>query len=218
MDADDLRANPHVDQVILRRVKEFEEEFIEKALNDALEDIDAGASSIEEALDALRTIGAHIPRESDLPYPETDDAGLRDAVQKAGESTYARILSMDVKERIMVALKGSREERAILVNSRNRLVARAVLSSPKLSEPEIEKFAASRSVSDEIIRGIASNPRWTRMYPILVALTFNPKTPPTLTLRMLSRLSVRDVARLSRDRNVNPVVRRQAKELFERRR
>lgn len=215
---DDLRTNPHVDQVILRRVKEFEEEFIEKALKDAVDGIDGMGPSIEQALEALRSIGAHIPRESDLPYPEIDDAGLRDAVEKAGASTYGRILTMDVKERIMCALKGSREERSILVNSRNRLVVRAVLSSPKLSDPEIERFAASRSVSDEVIRVIASNPRWTRQYPILMALAFNPKTPPALTLRMMSRLSVRDIGRLGRDRNVNPVVRRQAKDMFERRR
>ena len=215
---DDLRANPHVDQVILRRVKEFEEEFIEKALKDAIDGADGYGPTIEEAIAALRSIGAHIPRESDLPYPESDDAGLRDAVEKAGSSTYGRILTMDVKERIMCALKGSREERTILINSRNRLVVRAVMASPKLSDPEVEKFAASRSVSDEVIRVIASNPRWTRMYPILVALAFNPKTPPALTLRMLPRLSIRDIGRLGRDRNVNPVIRRQAKDLFDRRR
>jgi hypothetical protein len=215
---DDLRANPHVDQVILRRVKEFEEEFIEKALKDAIDGADGYGPTIEEAIAALRSIGAHIPRESDLPYPESDDAGLRDAVEKAGTSTYGRILTMDVKERIMCALKGSREERSILISSRNRLVVRAVMASPKLSDPEVEKFAASRSVSDEVIRVIASNPRWTRMYPILIALAFNPKTPPALTLRMLPRLSIRDIGRLGRDRNVNPVIRRQAKDLFDRRR
>jgi len=215
---DDLRANPHVDQVILRRVKEFEEEFIEKALKDAIDGADGYGPTIEEAIEALRSIGAHIPRESDLPYPESDDAGLRDAVEKAGTSTYGRILTMDVKERIMCALKGSREERSILIHSRNRLVVRAVMASPKLSDPEVEKFAASRSVSDEVIRVIASNPRWTRMYPILVALAFNPKTSPALTLRMLPRLSIRDIGRLGRDRNVNPVIRRQAKDLFDRRR
>jgi hypothetical protein len=215
---DDLRANPHVDQVILRRVKEFEEEFIEKALKDAIDGADGYGPTIEEAIAALRSIGAHIPRESDLPYPESDDAGLRDAVEKAGTSTYGRILTMDVKERIMCALKGSREERSILISSRNRLVVRAVMASPKLSDPEVEKFAASRSVSDEVIRVIASNPRWTRVYPILIALAFNPKTPPALTLRMLPRLSIRDIGRLGRDRNVNPVIRRQAKDLFDRRR
>jgi hypothetical protein len=215
---DDLRANPRISPVVLRRIKEFEEEFIEKALKDAIDGADGYGPTIEEAIAALRSIGAHIPRESDLPYPESDDAGLRDAVEKAGTSTYGRILTMDVKERIMCALKGSREERSILINSRNRLVVRAVMASPKLSDPEVEKFATSRSVSDEVIRVIASNPRWTRMYPILIALAFNPKTPPALTLRMLPRLSVRDIGRLGRDRNVNPVIRRQAKDLFDRRR
>jgi hypothetical protein len=214
---EDLRGNAQIDQVVMRRVREFEEEFIEKAIHEE-DDAEGTGLSIEDAIHSLRSIGGHIPKEGPMPYPEDDDPSLRDAVTRVGESAFGRLLVLDIKGKIMAALKGSREERAILINSRNRLVVRAVLSSPKLSDPEVERIATSRSVSDEVIRTIAANPRWMQLYGVIVALAQNPKTPPQVALRIVSRLAVRDIARLSRDRNINPVVRRRAKEMFERRR
>ena len=215
---DDLRANPRVTQVVLRRVREFEEEFIEKAISGKLAELDAAGTSIEEALAALRAIGAHIPHEDAMPYPSADDPGVREEVERLGLSTYGRLARMSVKQKVVVALLGGREERTILINSRNRLVVRAVLGSPRLTESEVERFAAARSVSDEAIRIIASNRRWMQQYGVIQALAQNPKTPLQTALRLLPRLSVRDLSRLARDRNINPVVRRRALEFPSRRR
>ncbi len=153
-----------------------------------------------------------------MPLHGGDDPALAQAVARMGLSTFGRLLTMGIKEKIQVGLKGTREDRAILVNSRNRLVVRAVLASPKLTDPEVESFASLRSASDEVIRTIANHPRWTRRYQVVLALVQNPKTPPQAAMRFLPRLSVRDVQRVSRDRNVNPLVRRQAIGLLERRR
>lgn len=145
-----------------------------------------------------------------MPYPSSDDPALADAVGRADGSAFGRLLKMSIKEKMLRGLKGSREERTILIHSRNRLVYRAVLASPKISELEIERIAASKSVAEDVIRIIAANPRWLRLYPVILALSLNPKTPIQTSLRLLSRLSRRDIARLTRDRNVNPVVRRKA--------
>ena len=64
---EDLRANPRVSQVNLRRVKEFEEEFIEKAIRGEIDETDE-SPSIEDAIQSLRAIGAHIPLETTMPY------------------------------------------------------------------------------------------------------------------------------------------------------
>ena len=215
---DDLRANPRVSQVVLRRVREFEEEFIEKAISGQLSHADAVGTSIEEALAALRAIGAHIPHEDAMPYPTADDPDVHLEAERLGLSTYGRLARMSVREKVVIALLGGREERTILINSRNRLVVRAVLGSPKLTESEVERFAALRSVSDEAIRIIAGNRRWMQQYGVIQALAQNPKTPLQTALRLLPRLSVRDLSRLARDRNINPVVRRRALEFHSRRR
>ena len=209
---DDLRGNPQVNQVVLRRVREFEEEFIEKVL--AAEEAAAEAGpSVEEAIDALHAIGAHIPKEVTMPYPLTEDEELAKAIEKSG-----RLLRMSVHERIICALRGSREERAILVNSRNRLIQRSVLACPKLSESEIEQFASSRSVAQEVIKQIAENRRWLRQYGVIMALAMNPKTPVYTAKSILPRLNYRDKMRVSRDRNLPPVTRQIATKLLDTRR
>jgi hypothetical protein len=214
---EDLRANPRVGQVVLRRVREFEEEFIEKAIKGEIE-ADADTASIEQAIQALRDIGAHIPNEGSMPFSAREDPAIAEHARRLGISTYGKLARMSVRELIAVALKGTRDERAVLVNSRNRLVVRAVLGSPRLNESEIERYASLRSVSDEAIRIIASNRKWMQSYGVVHALAQNPKTPVQTAIRILPRLSLRDLVRLGRNRNINPVVRRRAEEFQSRRR
>ncbi len=215
---EDLRGNSQVTQVVLRRVKEFEEEFIDKAIAAAgeLEEPEPGPSLVE-ALAALKLIGAHIPAEDELPFPSPPEP---EPVPKDRSllPIHTRLHFLTTFEKIMTALKGTREERAVLVMSPNRLVARAVLGSPKLSETEIARFAASRSVSDEIIHGIAANPRWMQKYPIALAISQNPKTPYRVAVNILPRLNFRDLDRVAKDRNVPAPVRRQAQMIRQRRR
>ncbi len=219
---EDLRANPQVTQDILRRVREFEEEFIEKAATavaegEELEPPQEGPS-IEGALAELEAMGANIPEDGRLEVPPPADRELAEEAERRGQSAYARLLTMTTHEKILAALKGSREERGILINSRNRLVVRAVLASPKLTESEVERYAASRSVSDEVIRIIAANPRWLRRYGVISALAGNPKTPVRIAMHLLPRLNVRDLKRLSRDRNIHPAVRKHAEKVLAQRR
>ena len=214
---DDLRANPQVNQVVLRRVREFEEEFIEKVLAEQEAAATIGPS-VEEAIDALHAIGAHIPKEDVMPYPASEDQLLADAVDRSDQEAHARLLKMSVHERIICALRGTREERAILINSRNRLVQRSVLACPKLSDSEIEQFASSRSVAEEVIKAISDNRRWLRNYSVIVALALNPKTPVYTAKSILMRLNYRDKVRVSRDRNLSPVTRQIATKLLDTRR
>jgi hypothetical protein len=216
----DLRANPAVGQDVLRRIREFEEEFLEKAIVWAsaeqfqAEEVEEGPS-IEDALSALKAIGMQIPggevEPERLPEPDgTVPQEIRDA--------YVRIAMMNVFQRIMCALKGTREERLILVRDRNLLVVRAVINSPQMNEIDIEHIAGMRGVCDEVFRQIVSKPRWTRRYGVLRALVFNPKTPQAIALQLVRRLSMRDFSMLGRDRNVSEAVRRAARRENEQRR
>lgn len=217
---DDLRANPRVSPVVLRRIKEFEEEFIEKALKQegALDAQGVHSVSIDDALKALREIGARIPGEEAMPYPVTEDPEIAELLAKQEGPLHTRLADMSVREKVMCALKGSREERGVLINSRNRLVVHAVLASPKLAENEVERFANSRSVSEEVLRIISSNNKWLRMYGVVLAVAQNPKAPLQTALRLLPQLNSRDLMRVSRNRNVPPVVRRRAGDLHAKRR
>ena len=78
----------------------------------------------------------------------------------------------------------------------------AVLSSPKLSEAEVEAIAKMANVSDEILRIIGNTRAWVKSYRVVSALTRNPKTPQALAMNLLSRLQEKDVKLLVSDRNV----------------
>ena len=100
------------------------------------------------------------------------------------------------------AMKGSKEERAILIRDPNKLVSASVLSSPKLSEAEVESFAKMANVSEEVLRIIGINRAWIKNYGVISALAKNPKTPLSVSLHFVQRLNERDLKMISLDRNL----------------
>jgi hypothetical protein len=149
---------------------------------------------------------APTPRDSDAPLVDTAPEPAKPAAEDA-QSTLQRIAAMTVAQRVGLAMKGSREERAILIRDPNKLVSIAVLSSPKMSEPEVESIAKMASISEEILRMIANTRGWMKRYGIVVALARNPKTPLAISMNLLSRLTEKDVRAISTDRNVPEVLR-----------
>ena len=125
-----------------------------------------------------------------------------EAEDDSGETLLQKVQKMNITERLKAAMRGSREVRAILVRDPNKMIGAAVLSSPKVSESEIETFSKMATVSEEILRTIAMNRAWLKNYGIVVALTKNPKTPVGLSLNLLNRLNDRDLSGVSTDRNV----------------
>ena len=109
---------------------------------------------------------------------------------------------MTFPERLKAAVKGSRELRAILVRDPNKMIAAAVLSSPKLTEQEVESIARMTNVSDDVLRTIGQNRAWTKNYAVVVGLTKNPKTPLAMSMNFMARLNDRDLTMLAVDRNV----------------
>lgn len=142
----------------------------------------------------------------DEPLVDTEDADADDAPSGANEpdtrSRLQRLATMGVMEKVKVAMRGNREERAVLIRDPNRLVAAAVLSSPKLTENEVEQIAKMANVAEEVLRVIGTSRAWTKSYTITAGLVRNPKTPIAISLTLFNRLTERDVKMLATDRNV----------------
>ena len=135
------------------------------------------------------------PGDKELPPEVVDETADRESLlQKLGKMSFS--------ERVKAASKGSREARAILIRDPSKMIAMAVLTSPKLTEPEVASFARMGNVSEDVLRTIGSNRSWMKNYGVLVALTKNAKTPLALSLNLMHRLNDRDLAALSTDRNV----------------
>lgn len=143
--------------------------------------------------------------EEDAPLLDTEPEPECEA--PAGENEQRdtatqQLAKMGFSERLKAAVKGSREMRALLIRDPNKMISAAVLSSPKLTEQEVEAFSRMATISEEVLRIIGSNRAWTKNYNVVLGLTRNPKTPLAMSLNFMSRLNGRDVQQLSVDRNV----------------
>lgn len=152
--------------------------------------------------DEIPNIEFEVEAEEPLIESSAEALDLGDEEETA-ESATAKLAKMSFSERLKAAVKGSREMRAILIRDPNKMISAAVLSSPKVSEPEIEAYARMASLSEEILRIIGSNRQWTKNYKVVLGLTKNAKTPLALAMNFMSRLNSRDLQQLSVDRNVS---------------
>lgn len=163
--------------------------------------------------------------DDDGPLIDADEGDLPDVTlgeedegegARTGDGPSGRrrpLSSLTVMERMKLAMRGTREQRAVLIRDPNKLVAAAVLSSPRLTETEIEAFARMANVSEDVLRTIAANRQWTRNYAVVAALARNPKTPATISMPLVGRLNERDLKTLSVDRNVPEGLRIAARKL-----
>lgn len=125
-------------------------------------------------------------------------------------SLIRRIMFMNAKDRMKLAMKGDREARSILIRDSNRVVATAVIHNPRVTDQEVENIAAMRTVADEVLRLIALNRNWARSYPIIHNLVRNPRTPIPTVISTLPRIRTKDLKNLTQNRNVPEATRRQA--------
>lgn len=152
----------------------------------------------------------------DAPLLDTSDAAAP-AESAPAESAKEEdddspvLASLPIVERMKLAMKGTKGQRSQLIRDSNKLVAAAVLSSPKLTESEVEAFAKMANVSEDTLRTIAMNRTWVKNYGVVAGLTRNPKTPAAISMHMLQRLNERDLKMLAIDRNVPEAVRLAAK-------
>jgi hypothetical protein len=133
------------------------------------------------------------------------------------ETLLQKLGRMRVVERVQRALKGGRDERLLLIRDPCKVVQRAVLQSPQLSEQEVESFANMASLTDETLRLIANNRKFRKNYTILRALMFNPKTPLEVTLHLLPHTKPLDLKFLSGNKNVSDTLRTAAARLMRQR-
>jgi hypothetical protein len=154
------------------------------------------------------------PEVEEAPIDEDKliEAALSDEEKQQPEklSLAKRVFAMNMKDKLKTALRGDREARTLLIRDPNRLVAAAVLGSPKLTDAEVESFAGMKNVSDQVLRTIGNHRDWTKKYSVVSNLVRNPRTPLAISIGMVSRLNPKDLKSISVDKNVPEVIRKQA--------
>lgn len=148
-----------------------------------------------------------------------DSAALAEAAADAEpdvvrrQTLIMRLAKMSVSQRVQFAIKGGSEARRTLIKDSNKVVQRAVLQSPRLTDQEVEAFAAMSSLTDEILRIIAGNRAFRKNYIVLRNLVNNPKTPLDVSLNLLPMINHVDLKKLTTNKNVPETLRSTALKL-----
>jgi hypothetical protein len=130
-------------------------------------------------------------------------------------SKLAIVSKLDVGGKQKLARNGDKEYRGLLIKDSNRQVALAVLGNPKMTIQEIEVIAASRNVSEEILREIAGNRDWIKQYNVVLSLVNNPKCPVALSISFLPRILLRDLRSLLKSKGIPDALRVNAKRILD---
>jgi len=139
--------------------------------------------------------------------------GQMSAAKERG-SVLQKISRLDVKGRIQLALKGDKEERSILIRDAAKLVALAVLESPKITDGEVEKIATQKNVLQAVLRQIPMKRRFAKNYIIVRNLVFNPRTPLDLALGLMKNLLITDLKNLSGNKEVSDTIRKLGTKMY----
>jgi hypothetical protein len=212
---DALLDNPELTIDGRRRLLELREEFFEKEeRRKGLERLrleeeehrlrrEAEGVVFEDAADASSGAG-----QGDLSLPG-------DVAEEANLSAlYRRVSSMNAKEKVEAAQRGTKEERRILIGDANKTVSLAVLKCEAVTIAEVETFCAMRHLHAEVFQKIAGNREWIKKPAIRVALVNNPAVPLTITLPLVKHLGLRELRNLTHDRNLPEGVRATARNLL----
>ena len=199
---EELEQNPELSTYSSRRIGEYREHllFRKKIIEELPIDEEIEEVSNEEVIEAIDRVRQEVKAVGD----KEDLTGL----------TEVQIRALPVKVRIKLARHAGRTMRNLLVRDKNPLVARTVMLESMLTDGELELIAGNRSVVDDVFQIIARNERWLQKYQVVAAMAKNPRVNVGVAVRLIPRLSVRDLRALRRDYNVSQQVRQTADRLY----
>ena len=186
-----------------------------QSLMDALDRVSDSTALANAMLHSSQASAEHKRILQELLGPDTpidEDAFAEAAVDAEPDpvkrvTLLQRLAKMNVSQRVQFAMKGGSEARRTLIRDSNKVVQRAVLQSPRLTDQEVEAFAGMSSLTDEILRLIANNRAFRKNYTVVRNLMNNAKTPLDVSLHMLPMLNAIDLKRLTTNKNVPETLR-----------
>lgn len=148
-------------------------------------------------------------------YRELADESAPPLEEKKRLTLAQRVMKMSISEKIKLATVGNKEARGLLIRDTNKLVAVAVIRSPRITDGEVLMVAHNRATLDDVLRVVYGNREWIKKYKIKLALVKNPKTPLAISIKFLSTLRESEIKELARDKNVPSTIQVQAKKMMD---
>lgn len=218
---DEIELHPSASYNLKRKVNEFRFDVLkignEEVVKERLEILDEVESG---KLDAAWAV-LPMPEESEDDEPEEV---LKERFAKPLQdfdgqdislTLTQRVMRLRTNQKIMLAQKGGKEERTILIREANRLIQVGVIRNARITDGEVAYIAQMRSINEEVLRIISLNREWMKKYTIVKALVLNPRTPLPLAMQHYRRLHEADLKLMQRDKNIAEMLRREAKKWLE---
>jgi hypothetical protein len=164
----------------------------------------------------LIAVDAPVPGEEE-PKIEEQLAAVEEAVanpEVLDEEKKMKISELSPAGKIRLATLGNAFARAVLIRDTNRQVAMAAIRSPAVTDMEVLRYASNRGLDDDVVRYIANQRQWVRLYGVKLALVNNPKCPLPVSMRFLTHLNVRDLKSLSRSKGIPSALSMAAKNML----
>jgi hypothetical protein len=114
------------------------------------------------------------------------------------ENAWDRMRSLSQMEKILLAVKADRAERALLLQDNDPRVLLSLLRNPRLTVDEVARLAKSSFLTYQIAEVILKATQWMSSLDVRVGLVHNPKTPPAFALRILPTLPDSEVRAIAR--------------------
>lgn len=229
-----------LDPLVAKKATELKKAREEEALAGPEGGEDARKGS-EEVAEEVGPDGdeAHVPQpwageenllEAQPPAPDEDEEGHEhddeddDGIDTSSEESIEdlpiiqQIRNMTVSEKVKLAMTGDKEIRGILIKDANKQISSSAIANPRITEDEILRLASTRGTPEDLLRLIAKKKDWMKSYRIRSAMVTNPKTPVAISLRCIPLLNDKDLASLSRSKNIPNVLSSSANRILKRKR
>jgi hypothetical protein len=122
------------------------------------------------------------------PETDTDDP----------KTSWDRVRQRSQMDKIMLAVRADRTERAVLVQDNDPRVLLSVLRNPRLTVDEVVRVAKSSFLNFQIVDVITKTGQWMASLDVRLALIHNPKTPQAFALRILPTLPDAEVRAIAK--------------------
>ncbi len=186
--------------------------------------LQGGQAAESSETDALFAIAADAVSGDDRELTQGDGDQVRDESDEQRENAVLEqtkdlpIDKLSIPGKIRLATLGNGFHRAVLIRDPMRIVAMAAIKSPAVTEFEAGRYASNQSLSEDVIRYIASKREFTKLYGTKYALCRNPKTPVSEAMRLMPFLREKDLTLLSKSKGVPSAIVAQARKLLMQRR
>jgi len=210
---DALGDNPLTGRAVIERILAFLGMDVERE-DESSEPLDPDAITDEAARAALQAVLGEDFSDVAATLIEERDGDIDEEELEVGGNVFNLIQKMSVFQKIKLARMGNKEARGLLVRDRNKIVALAAVTSPKVTGNELSTIAQSRNVCDDVIRVIASNREVTRNYKVKLALATNPKCPQASAMKFVNYLQDKDLRSLMKSKDVPNTVSAHARRIL----